>query len=149
MRDICRHIHHIVAELTPSEYIVIKAFVDVLPLNHSPITYPFASMVLNVQASSKAHKDQRDKIYCVTVPFGQYTEGELVFYEPGVVIEAVVGDIIIFPSCNITHFNLEFEGIRCGLIFYSDKHGEDWARFRNGWDDHMVVNYDSDDELIL
>jgi hypothetical protein len=84
MSDICHHIHCIVAQLLPSEYIEIKAFVDVLPLNHSPITYPFGGMVLNIQASSSAHKDHRDKIYCVTVPFGVYKDGELVLHMVGV-----------------------------------------------------------------
>jgi len=142
LSDICHHIHSVVAQLTPSEYIQIKAFVDVLPLNHSPTTYPFGGMVLNIQASSTAHKDHRDKIYCVTVPFGDYKDGELVLHEPGLVIEANVGDIIIFPSCDVTHFNLDFEGIRCGMIFYSDRHGDDWVRFRNGWKNHIVVKDD-------
>jgi hypothetical protein len=137
--DICNYVHHIISTHGPSEYEEIKAFVDVLPLNHYPKTYPFASFVLNVQGSAVAHKDAGDKIWCVTIPFGQFSGGSLVLHEPGIVIERGIGDVMIFPSSNLTHFNLDFKGVRGSMILFSDRHGDDWVRFRNGWNEHLVV----------
>ena len=137
--DICNYVHGIISTHNPTEYLKIKAFVDVLPLNHYPKMYPFASYVINIQGSTSGHKDARDNIWCVTIPFGDYSGGSLVLYEPGVVIEKGVGDVIIFPSSYLTHFNLDFEGVRCSLILFSDKHGDDWVRFRNGWNHQIVV----------
>src|ERR1700733_7544572 len=131
--DICNYVHQIISTHCPSEYKEIKAFVDVLPLNHYPKTYPFASFVINIQGSTMAHKDPKDKIWCVTIPFGNYSGGGLVLHEAGVVIERAVGDVMIFPSSHLTHFNLDFEGVRGSIILFSDKHGDDWVRFRNGW----------------
>lgn len=42
-------------------------------------------------------------------------------------------DILIFPSCDITHFNLDFEGVRLSLVLHSDKYGDRWVINRNGW----------------
>jgi hypothetical protein len=139
IEDICNYVHGIISTHGSAEYIEIKAFVDVLPLNHYPRTYPFASYVINVQGATAGHKDMRDKIWCVTIPFGDYSGGSLALYEAGVVVEKGVGDVIIFPSSLFTHFNLDFEGIRCSLILFSDRHGDDWAEGRNGWNEFMVV----------
>jgi hypothetical protein len=139
LADICAYVHNLVAHYLPEEYDDIKIFVDVLPLNHYPTSYPFSSFVINVHASSSAHKDAKDKRFCCVVPFGQWTKGQLVLYEPGIVLDLVPGDVVIFPSCHITHFNLEIDGIRCSLVLFADRHGEDWVKYRNGWKDHIVV----------
>lgn len=139
LQEIADYVHAIIARFLPNEYKTVKAFVDVLPLNYCPITYPFASFVVNVQGATEAHKDPGDDTLCVTIPFGEWTDGDLILYESGVVLDLVVGDIIAFPSCSLTHFNMDFDGIRGSVIFFSDKHGKDWVRFRNGWNEHMVV----------
>jgi hypothetical protein len=139
LADICRYVHKLMAVYAPNEYRKIKAFVDVLPLNQSPTSYPFASFVVNVQASLEAHKDGGDDTLCVTIPFGKWTSGRLVLHEAGIVLDLSVGDVVIFPSCYITHFNLDFDGVRCSIVMFSDKHGKEWLRFRNGWNGHMVV----------
>ena len=140
LADICRYIEALVALHLPDQYASIKAFVDVLPLNHSPTSYPFSSFVINLQATAKAHKDEGDDTVCVSIPFGNWTQGQLVLHELGMVLDLTLGDVVIFPSCYITHFGLDFAGVRCSLILFSDKHGKDWVRFRNGWKDHMVVH---------
>jgi hypothetical protein len=139
LNDICDYIHKLVAHYLPEEYTEIKAFVDVLPLNHVPASYPFSSFVINIHAATKGHKDGKDKKFCCVVPFGTWTQGQLVLYEPGIVLDLTLGDVVIFPSCHITHFNLHIDGVRCSLTLFSDNHGQDWVRFRNGWQDHIVV----------
>ena len=144
LAPICQYVNSIISTFLPSEYLTVKAFVDVLPLNHYPTSYPFGSFVVNIQALTGPHKDAWDDTFCVVIPFGLWTKGQLVLYEAGIVLELVVGDVAIFPSYQITHFNLAYEGIRCSLVFFSDRHGRDWVRFRNGWDGHMVVKTLSD-----
>jgi hypothetical protein len=56
-----------------------------------------------------------------------------VLYEAGLVFESGHGDLIIFPSADITHFNLHFEGLRSSLVLHSDKTGDEWGLNRNRW----------------
>ena len=60
--------------------------------------------------------------------------GELCLYEPGIVLESQAGDLVIFQSCKVTHFNLHFEGIRGSLVLHSDKTVDEWAENYNHWD---------------
>jgi hypothetical protein len=51
-----------------------------------------------------------------------------------------MGDVVIFPSGHITHFNLDYEGTRCSLVMFMDKQGDEWVKNRNGWAHHMVMD---------
>jgi hypothetical protein len=113
--------------------------VDVLPLNEAPTAYPFPGFVLNIQVMTDGHLDSGDNTICVVVPFGDWKGGELVLYELGLVLDMSPGDILVFPSDKITHFNLNFRGIRCSVVMHSDAHGKTWVENRNGWDSHIVV----------
>jgi hypothetical protein len=139
LRDICDYVHNLMAHYLPEEYKEIKVFADVLPLNQFPASYPFSSFVLNIHASTQGHKDAKDKKFCCVIPFGKWVHGQLVLHEPGIVLDLTPGDVVIFPSRHITHFNLHVDGVRCSLTLFSDNHAQDWVRFRNGWQDHMVV----------
>lgn len=75
---------------------------------------------------------------CVVVPFGTWTGGELCLYEAGLVFELKAGDILVFPSSELTHFNLHFLGERGSLVLHSDKEGKRWVEDCNGWQDHIV-----------
>lgn len=83
--------------------------------------------------------DSNDDRICVVIPFGAFRGGELVLHEMGLVIELQEGDIIIFPSSKLTHFNLHFTGVRGSVVMHSDKEVKSWIKDRNGWDKHMVV----------
>ncbi|KAJ7883087.1 hypothetical protein B0H13DRAFT_2344360 [Mycena leptocephala] len=120
-------------KILPEEYEVIKVFVNQLPLNERSLAYPFGGFVINIGVATKAHRDRFDKIFCVVIPFGKWTGGELCLYEPGFVFRLKPWDILIFPSCDITHFNLDFQGVRLSLVLHSDKYGDRWVRNRNGW----------------
>jgi hypothetical protein len=79
-----------------------------------------------------------DKRICVVMPFGDWEGGELCLYELGLVIKLKPGDIVIFPSCDITHFNLHFTGLRGSLVLHSDKQGDSWVQDFNGWSAHIT-----------
>ena len=93
-----------------------------------------------------AHKDEGDDTICAVIPFGEWTDGRLVLHELGMVLDLTMGDVVFFPSCYVTHFNMGFSGVRCSLVLFSDKHGKDWVHFRNGWHNHMVTD-DLDDDI--
>jgi hypothetical protein len=139
LEEICTYINNLIRLHLPDEYKVVKAFVDVLPLNEHPTSYPFPGFVLNLQVSTEAHRDVGDTAICVVVPFGSWKDGGIVLHEPRVLIDLSPGDILIFPSYKITHFNLHFEGIRFSLVMHSDRQGQAWVEDRNGWQNHILV----------
>jgi predicted 2-oxoglutarate/Fe(II)-dependent dioxygenase YbiX len=74
-----------------------------------------------------------DKIICMILVISDCEGGELVLYEPGLVLDLRSGDVAIFPSDDITHFNLHFRGKRASLVFHTDKMADSWGKSRNGW----------------
>lgn len=114
-------------------YEELTAFVDQLPLNEQSAAYPFSGLVLNIGVSTQGHRDSKDKRICVVMPFGDWKGGELCLFEAGIVLKLHPGDVVIFRSCDITHFNLTFEGLRASLVLHTDKGGDQWVSNRNGY----------------
>jgi hypothetical protein len=148
LEDIGRCVETLVQTHLPDQFSEIKTFLHVLPLNHNCTTYPFSSWCINIQVATEGHLDNEDKIICVTIPFGDFKHGQLVFYEAGIVVDLVMGDIIIFPSGRLTHFNLDYEGTRCSLVLFTDKQGDEWVKSRNGWAHHMVTSNDASSSVL-
>ena len=123
----------------PKSYDDLRIFCEILPLNHRPTTYPFPGWVVNFNVCTIGHKDTNDIDICVVAPAGDFKGGELVLHEAGLVLELVEGDILVFPSWKITHFNLHFNGVHYSVVLHSDKQVSAWNKDRNGWDGHMVV----------
>lgn len=48
-------------------------------------------------------------------------------FEPGLVLGQRNGDMIAFPSGDISHFNMDFLGFRSSLVFHSDAASESWT----------------------
>lgn len=95
--------------------------------------------MLNIHVCTDGHVDEFDDLVCVVIPFGVWHGGELVLHEAGLVVEMKSGDIIIFPSSKITHFNLHFTGTRLSIVMHSDKYSDSWVKDRNGWKAHMAT----------
>ena len=53
---------------------------------------PFLSLVINVNVTTLAHRDAKDKLLCLVLAVGNFTSGELVLYEQGLVLELRNGD---------------------------------------------------------
>ncbi|KAJ7661099.1 hypothetical protein B0H17DRAFT_1144802 [Mycena rosella] len=124
--------------LLPNEYYSISVFASKLPLNERSLAHLFGGYVINIRVSTRGHRDTGDKLFCVVIPFGEWTGGELVTFEPGCVFRPKAWDAIIFPSCDITHFNLEHQGSRLSLVLHSDKYGDGWVQDLNGWEARNV-----------
>ncbi|TFK58028.1 hypothetical protein BDN72DRAFT_907163 [Pluteus cervinus] len=131
-------------QLLPVEHGVLTDYVESLPLAMESPAYPFLGFALNLCVATSAHKDRNDKAICAVVPFGEWTGGELCLYELGLVFDVKPGDIIMFPSDKVTHFNLDFIGKRGSFALQSDVRMDDWLLYRNHWD-HNIVRHTYDD----
>lgn len=43
------------------------------------------------------------------------------------------GDMVVFLSCALTHFNLHYRGERASLVLHTDREITKWTEGRNGW----------------
>ncbi len=115
-------------------------FGSILPNNsHSP-AYPFSGFVLNLNVATLAHRDRKDLQACIVLDIGEHERGDLVLFEPGLVVPLRNGDVFIFFSNKITHFNLSFTGIRASLVLHSDGAGTEWVHSRNGWAENQYLH---------
>lgn len=117
----------------PDEYEELQLSCSFLPFCERSPAAPFSGFVLNFNAATSAHRDVGDKSLCAVFTFQQCIGGELCLYEPGIVLESRSGDLVVFRSHKVTHFNLHFEGIRASLVLHSDKTVDKWAENYNGW----------------
>jgi hypothetical protein len=100
-------------------------------------SYPFTGFVINLNVMTKAHRDHKDLKGCIVLVVGDFEGGELVLHEPGLVLELRSGDVVIFPSSKITHFNLHFRGRRASVVLHSDVEGNGYQKDFNGWDGNV------------
>lgn len=112
-------------------------FIDNLPGNAQSTVFPFASLVININICTKAHRDKKDQTICLVVPIGEFEGGDLVLYEQGLVLDLRSGDIAVFCSAETTHFNLQYTGQRASFVLQTDSEFDKWLVQRNGWRDNI------------
>ncbi|TFK59098.1 hypothetical protein BDN72DRAFT_740374, partial [Pluteus cervinus] len=95
----------------PQDWAQLKSFVDSLPGNQTCPSSPFASFVINLNVATQVHRDWNDNSICVVLVISdpECEGGQLVLEEPGLVLDLKCGDVIVFPSSKISHFNLHFK----------------------------------------
>ena len=133
-------LHSQIKGVLPEEHEELELLVEALPLCDRPPSHPFAGIVLDINIITKAHRDGMDDVICLVIPVGHWTGGELCLHEPGICLELSQGDIVIFRSREITHFNLRYDGYRASIVLHSDKHLKSWHHDRNGF--HKFVYSD-------
>lgn len=112
----------------------VIANIDIIPLHDQTLASPFPCLVLNFNVITLLHKDPGDKRGCIVVVLGPHTGGELCLEEPKLVLQLRHGDWVVFPSQDITHFNLHYVGMRASLVLHSDKSDQSYQEDGNGWD---------------
>ena len=112
---------------------VIEPYAQQLPGHASSPCYPFAGFVINLNVSTKVHRDAKDHLICLVLPVGNFIGGELCLVEPGLVLPLRSGDMTIFPSQDISHFNLTYQGARASLVCHTDREGLKWVEDRFKW----------------
>ena len=138
-------------KLLPDNVEVLKMYLQVLPFQQASTVYPFTGFVLNINITTKAHRDPNDKDICLVIAISSpdCEGGELCLQEPGLVLGLRNGDAVVFSSCKTTHFNLHYKGRRASLVFQSDKRLDDWLKDANGWDGNISVRLCSSVEVGL
>lgn len=66
--------------------------------------------------------------------------GDLCFYELGLALELNSLDGVFFSSNTLTHFNLNFKGIRSSLVFHTNAAAYRWVDNFNGWQDNKYLS---------
>lgn len=115
----------------------IVPWVQKLPLNAYAPVEPWSGVVVNSNCATRAHRDVGDNKYCKVLVASDCKGGDLVFHELGLVFSARNGDSALFQSVSLTHYNLDFKGIRGSLVFHSDKAGSRWKEDSNGWKNNV------------
>ncbi|KAF8798225.1 hypothetical protein BYT27DRAFT_7228392 [Phlegmacium glaucopus] len=123
----------VLRKVLPEEFKILSQFAETLPSSGNLPVYPFGGFILNINISTRIHRDWKDLRICLVMVFSDCEDGDLVFMEPGIVFSLNNGDIIIFPSSKISHFKLHFKGRRVSLVLHSDNEVQKWVETRNGW----------------
>ncbi len=136
------HVVEQLKEILPKEYEIIGQYADVLPAGGFSPAYPFSGFVFNFNVCTKIHRDVGDKKLCLVMAItGDDCEGgDLCFLEPGIRLQLKSGDMVLFPSAKISHYNMHFKGERASLVFHSDGSGENWVKNRNNWAHNIYMN---------
>lgn len=124
----------------PDIYDFLEMDCNLLPSNQTSPVEPFLGFVVNLNVVSRCHRDGGDRKFCVVVPIGEFEGGELCLMEPGLVLPLTNGDVTLFPSCSVTHFNLHYVGERASLVLHTDKEIEKWRLDRNGWENNVTLS---------
>lgn len=118
-------------------YNELAPWIEKLPLNAYAPVEPWSGVVVNGNCATRAHRDVGDDKYCMVTVVSDCTGGDLVFHELGLVFSACNGDTALFRSISLTHYNLDFKGVRGSLVFHSDKSGNRWKEDSNGWQNNI------------
>lgn len=123
-----------IGRLLPEEYKVTSSLAEHQPMNeHSPV-YPFTGFVINFNVCVSGHRDAKDETLCVVLVFSDCEGGELILYEPGLVVKLGNGRGIVFTSVKTTHLNMHYVGERVSLVFSTDRYGSTWLKDRGAWE---------------
>lgn len=123
--------------MLPEAHKKLSSFANCLPGNERLIAYPFSGFVLNINALTRIHRDWNDKDICIVIPISDCDGGDLALMELGLVLELNNGDMVIFRSGELSHFNLHYRGKRASMVLHSDRSGDCWVDKRNNWADNI------------
>ncbi|KZP14040.1 hypothetical protein FIBSPDRAFT_702759, partial [Athelia psychrophila] len=133
MEDILIFVRGNIRHHLPQAYEELEIHCDFLPYSTPSPVHPFTSMVINLCACTKGHRDHGDKKWCATFTLGDFEGGEICFHESGLVFDSRPGDILVFRSQDETHFNLHVKGTRSTIVFHSDRTMDSWVDNYNRW----------------
>ncbi|PPR06462.1 hypothetical protein CVT26_006458 [Gymnopilus dilepis] len=129
----------------PDDFEVICEFSKNLPGDEASPVYPFSGLVVNLNVSTRIHRDFQDLRLCLVMPImdPSCTGGDLCFKEPGIRLQMRCGDMVAFPSNRISHYNTHFKGERASLVFHTDSNGQAWVNSFNKWGDNNLNSLSS------
>jgi hypothetical protein len=120
------------------EYDYILSNVRGLEMTDLPL-WPFSGVAFNWYAHSKVHMDGGDGPYAVLTVSGNFKGGYVCLAGLNLSFELRPGEVIIFNSRRVPHFNLSYEGERHSFVFYTQHLLDAWVADGNGWDGHRTA----------
>ncbi len=100
-----------VKQVLPEDFDIIAQFAEVLPAGGFAPAYPFTGFVINLNVTTKLHRDMGDLKFCLVMVVSEdCTGGDLCFLEPGIRRELRHGDMVLFRSKELSHYNMHFKG---------------------------------------
>jgi len=84
----------------------------------------------------------KDKKLCIVMAISDEDceGGDICFMEPGIRLQLLSGDVVLFPSAKISHFNMNFKGERASFVLHSDSSGDSWVKDRNNWKHNIYMH---------
>ncbi|KLO10039.1 hypothetical protein SCHPADRAFT_536579 [Schizopora paradoxa] len=122
------------SKISKDVYKSLEIVAETLPLHSALPFYPFTGMAFNVSVSTTGHRDTMDLSVCAVLALGDWKGGHLCLHELGLALDLQCGDLVIFRSDILTHFNLPHYGTRYSVVLSTDKGLQTWARDRCGHD---------------
>ena len=118
---------------------IVGQFAEVLPVDGESPAAPFAGFVINFNVATSIHRDN-DRGFCVVLVVSENCQGgALCLEELGIKLDLANGDVVIFPSQKISHFNTHFKGERVLIVFHTDAESEVWIKHRNYWKNSLFM----------
>jgi len=133
-------------ELFPDNFKILSQYIEHLPCNFFSPVYPFSGFVLNLNVTTRIHRDWGDSDICLVIAFSdaesrtdqvEGNDGALCFQELGLVCNLHPGVPVVFHSSKLTHFNHHFIGYHASLVLHTDGGLKGWAMDMNGWKDNV------------
>jgi hypothetical protein len=81
-----------------------------------------------------------DNNICVVAAISDCIGGGLCLLELGPIVDWHCGDLIIFKSSELTHFNMHYQGWQASSVLHSDKRADIWVENGNGWKHNIFMN---------
>ena len=78
--------HPQLKDILPDIYDHLDGYAALLPCNNQVICAPFLGLVINLNVATAAHRDSKDDSVCLVLAIGDFEGGDLLLYEPGLVI---------------------------------------------------------------
>ncbi|KDQ51919.1 hypothetical protein JAAARDRAFT_139562 [Jaapia argillacea MUCL 33604] len=140
LADLFKWVEELVRKFFPEEFNILVKFCNVLPLNTKSPVYPLSALVVNLDVTTRSHRDRKDYCICIIIPWGKHTGDHFCIYELGLMFKMNPGDVCIFCSKDLTHFNLHFHGYWGSIVLHADEELQVWEKDRNGWEanEHMT-----------
>ncbi|RPA73283.1 hypothetical protein BJ508DRAFT_334238 [Ascobolus immersus RN42] len=105
--------------------------IDLPPCIDKTLFWPFCMMAINRNCYSLPHKDLNDfaRGFCFLLCWGKFKGGEVTFKELGMKLPLKRGQLLIFRSALLTHWNQPVtSGIRHSLVLFTPARMFDWKR---------------------
>eukprot|EP01117_Protostelium_nocturnum_P019441 TRINITY_DN8434_c0_g1_i1.p1 TRINITY_DN8434_c0_g1~~TRINITY_DN8434_c0_g1_i1.p1 ORF type:complete len:337 (-),score=32.69 TRINITY_DN8434_c0_g1_i1:7-1017(-) len=127
MKPICNYIEALLKEYFPEEFSILNAIK--LPNECFKPGGIYPGFAMNKEVGTIPHIDSGDLKHglCAVISFGEFVGGDLCMFETKTVFPFLRGQIIIFRSTNLHHWNKQYTGNRNSIVLFCDNNVQTWS----------------------